>query len=192
MTNNLLQLSHINPCWTLFLDRDGVLNYEKNDDYILNWEEFRFYETTLEAMAILRPLFSRIFLVTNQKGVGKGLMSLADLDKIHVNMLAAIREKGGGIDQLFFCTDTESDSPNRKPNPGMAFQAKALFPEIDFSKSIMVGNRPSDMAFGKNAGMHTVFVATTHPDTAFPHPQIDLRFNHLLEFAQAVAQLRKS
>lgn len=192
MTNNLFQLSHINPCWTLFLDRDGVLNYEKNDDYILNWEEFRFYETTLEAMAILRPLFSRIFLVTNQKGVGKGLMSLADLDKIHVNMLTAIREKGGGIDQLFFCTDIESDSPNRKPNPGMAFQAKALYPEIDFSKSIMVGNRPSDMAFGKNAGMHTVFVATTHPDTAFPHPQIDLRFNHLLEFAQAVAQLRKS
>lgn len=192
MTNNSLQLSHINPCWTLFLDRDGVLNYEKNDDYILNWEEFRFYETTLEAMAILRPLFSRIFLVTNQKGVGKGLMSLADLENIHANMLAAIREKGGGLDQVFFCTDTESDSPNRKPNPGMAFQAKALYPEIDFSKSIMVGNRPSDMAFGKNAGMHTVFVATTHPDTAFPHPQIDLRFNHLLEFAQAVAQLRKS
>lgn len=192
MTNNSLQLSHINPCWTLFLDRDGVLNYEKNDDYILNWEEFRFYETTLEAMAILRPLFSRIFLVTNQKGVGKGLMSLADLENIHAKMLAAIREKGGGLDQVFFCTDTESDSPNRKPNPGMAFQAKALYPEIDFSKSIMVGNRPSDMAFGKNAGMHTVFVATTHPDTAFPHPQIDLRFNHLLEFAQAVAQLRKS
>lgn len=192
MTNNSLQLSHINPCWTLFLDRDGVLNYEKNDDYILNWEEFRFYETTLEAMAILRPLFSRIFLVTNQKGVGKGLMSLADLENIHANMLAAIREKGGGLDQVFFCTDTDSDSPNRKPNPGMAFQAKALYPEIDFSKSIMVGNRPSDMAFGKNAGMHTVFVATTHPDTAFPHPQIDLRFNHLLEFAQAVAQLRKS
>jgi histidinol-phosphate phosphatase family protein len=192
MTNNILQLSHINPCWTLFLDRDGVLNYEKNDDYILNWEEFQFYPTTLEALALLRTQFARIFLVTNQKGVGKGLMSLEDLEIIHQNMLSAIRGKGGNLDHIFFCSDIDSDSPNRKPNPGMAFQAKALYPDIDFAKSIMVGNRPSDMAFGKNAGMHTVFVATTHPQTEDPHPQIDHRFNNLLEFAQAVATLRKS
>jgi len=178
--------------WTLFLDRDGVLNIEKNDDYILNWEEFQFYPTTLDALAILRPLFSRIFLVTNQKGVGRGLMSLVDLENIHANMLSAIQSKGGGLDHLFFCTDLDSDSPNRKPNPGMAFQAKTLYPAVDFNKSIMVGNRPSDMAFGKNAGMHTVFVATTHPQTEDPHPHIDMRFNNLLEFAQAVAALRKS
>lgn len=178
--------------WTLFLDRDGVLNYEKNDDYILNWEEFQFYPTTLEALALLRTQFARIFLVTNQKGVGKGLMLLEDLEHIHAKMLEAIKAKGGNLDHIFFCSDIDSDSPNRKPNPGMAFQAKALYPEIEFAKSIMVGNRPSDMAFGKNAGMHTVFVATTHPETAFPHPQIDLRYENLLEFAQAVSDLRKS
>jgi histidinol-phosphate phosphatase family protein len=192
MTNKPLDLAHTSQDWTLFLDRDGVLNIEKNDDYILNWEEFQFYPTTLDALAILRPLFSRIFLVTNQKGVGRGLMSLADLENIHANMLSAIQSKGGGLDHLFFCTDLDSDSPNRKPNPGMAFQAKTLYPAVDFNKSIMVGNRPSDMAFGKNAGMHTVFVATTHPQTEDPHPQIDQRFNNLLEFAQAVAALRKS
>lgn len=192
MTNKPLDLAHTSQDWTLFLDRDGVLNIEKNDDYILNWEEFQFYPTTLDALAILRPLFSRIFLVTNQKGVGRGLMSLADLENIHANMLSAIQSKGGGLDHLFFCTDLDTDSPNRKPNPGMAFQAKTLYPAVDFNKSIMVGNRPSDMAFGKNAGMHTVFVATTHPQTEDPHPQIDQRFNNLLEFAQAVAALRKS
>jgi histidinol-phosphate phosphatase family protein len=192
MTNKPLDLANTSQDWTLFLDRDGVLNIEKDDDYILNWEEFQFYPTTLEALDILRPLFSRIFLVTNQKGVGKGLMSLEDLENIHSNMLAAIQAKGGGLDHLFFCTDLDSDSPNRKPNPGMAFQAKTLYPAVDFKKSIMVGNRPSDMAFGKNAGMHTVFVATTHPQTEDPHPQIDHRFNNLLEFAQAVATLRKS
>jgi histidinol-phosphate phosphatase family protein len=192
MTNKPLDLALSSQDWTLFLDRDGVLNIEKHDDYILNWSEFQFYETTLEALAILRPLFARIFLVTNQKGVGRGLMSLEDLENIHSNMLAAIRAKGGGLDHLFFCTDLDSDSPNRKPNPGMAFQAKSLYPAVDFTKSIMVGNRPSDMAFGKNAGMHTVFVATTHPQTEDPHPQIDLRFNNLLEFAQAVKALRKS
>jgi D-glycero-D-manno-heptose 1,7-bisphosphate phosphatase len=188
----IMDLRDTSADWTLFLDRDGVLNIEKNDDYILNWEEFQFYPTTLEALAILRPLFSRIFLVTNQKGVGRGLMSLADLEDIHSNMLEAIQSKGGGLDHLFFCTDLDSDSPNRKPNPGMAFQAKTLYPVVDFKKSIMVGNRPSDMAFGKNAGMHTVFVATTHPQTENPHSQIDYRFNNLLEFAQAVAALRKS
>jgi D-glycero-D-manno-heptose 1,7-bisphosphate phosphatase len=192
MTNKPLDLAHTSQDWTLFLDRDGVLNIEKNDDYILNWEEFQFYPTTLDALAILRPLFSRIFLVTNQKGVGRGLMSLADLENIHANMLSAIQSKGGGLDHLFFCIDLDTDSPNRKPNPGMAFQAKSLYPAVDFNKSIMVGNRPSDMAFGKNAGMHTVFVATTHPQTEDPHPQIDLRFNNLLEFAQTVAALRKS
>jgi histidinol-phosphate phosphatase family protein len=178
--------------WTLFLDRDGVLNVEKDNGYILNWDEFVFYPTTLDAMAILRPLFARIFLVTNQKGIGRGLMNLTDLENIHANMLAAIRAKGGNLDHLFFCPDLDSNSPNRKPNPGMAFQAKALYPTVDFTKSIMVGNRPSDMDFGRNAGMHTVFVATTHPETDYPHSAIDLRYNNLLEFAQAVADLRKS
>jgi histidinol-phosphate phosphatase family protein len=190
--NLMMDLRDTSTDWTLFLDRDGVLNIEKDNDYILNWEEFQFYPTTLEALAILRPLFDRIFLVTNQKGVGKGVMSLEDLENIHSNMLAVISSKGGYLDHLFFCSDIESDSPNRKPNPGMAFQAKTLYPTIDFSKSIMVGNRPSDMGFGRNAGMYTVFLATTHPETAFPNPQIDLRFNNLLEFAQTVADLRKS
>ncbi len=188
----MLNLSNTNNNWTLFLDRDGVINHEKDNDYILNWNEFKFYDGTIEALAILRPLFKKIFLVTNQKGVGKGLMQLADLENIHHNMLQAIRAKDGDIDHLFFCADLDSDSPNRKPNPGMAFQAKEIYPDTNFAESIMVGNRISDMAFGRNAGIYTVFLATTHPEVEFPNPQIDLRFNNLLEFAQAVAHLRKS
>ncbi len=68
----------------------------------------------------------------------------------------------------------------------MALQAKTDFPEIDFSKSIMIGNRLSDMAFGKNAGMNTIFVATTHPETSFPNPLIDLRFEDLEAVANAL------
>ena len=82
----------------------------------------------------------------------------------------------------------EHNSINRKPQPGMAMQAKEMFPSIDFSTSIMVGNRPSDMAFGRNAGLHTVFLATTHPETPFPDPSIDFRFNNLLEFANALSK----
>ena len=68
----------------------------------------------------------------------------------------------------------------------MIQKMKEKFPNIDFTKSLMVGNRTSDMEFGRNAGLHTVFLATTHPETAFPNSLIDYRFNHLLEFAKAI------
>ncbi len=182
----MLDLKKIDNTWTLFLDRDGVINHDKDNDYILNWSEFRFYDSTLEAMAILEKHFGRIVVTTNQKGVGKGLMSVVDLDTIHANMLSLIHQNGGRIDKIYYCSDLSDDSVNRKPNPGMAFQAKADFAEIDLSKSMIVGNRISDMGFGRNAGIYTVFVATTHPETAFPNPLIDLRFDDLLSFAKAL------
>jgi histidinol-phosphate phosphatase family protein len=188
----MLDLEKIDTRWTLFLDRDGVINHDKDNDYIRNWDEFRFYDETLEAIALLSKLFNRILVATNQKGVGKGLMSLADLTNIHSNMLTGIQQVGGRIDKVYYCTDLLDDSPCRKPNPGMAHQAKSDFPEIDLSKSIIVGNRISDMGFGRNAGMHTVFVTTTHPETPYPDPLIDLCFNNLLEFALSCTKARKS
>ncbi len=188
----MFSIDQIDKSFTLFIDRDGVINEEKHEDYILNWEEFKFYDGTISAMALLRSLFDKIILVTNQKGVGKKLMSVKDLHHIHNSMLDQIRKGGGDIDQILYCTDTDNDSMNRKPQPGMAFQAKALFPQIDFKRSIMIGNRLSDMGFGRNAGMHTVFLATTNPETEFPHPLIDLRFDDLLSFAKALSELTKS
>ncbi len=182
----MLDLLKIDADWTLFLDRDGVINHEKDNDYIRNWEEFRFYDSTLEAMALLAPVFPRIVVTTNQKGIGKGLMTVADLDRIHQHMQSDIKKNGGRIDRIYYCSDLADDSINRKPNPGMAYQAKEDFPAIDFSKSIIAGNRISDMKFGRNAGMHTVFMATTHPETAFPDPLIDLRYPDLLSFAKAI------
>lgn len=182
----MLALDQVNNEWTLFLDRDGVLNHEKDNDYVLNWDEFKFYEGIPEALASLNHRFKHIVIVTNQKGVGKGVMQLEDLQHIHDNMLSIIEKAGGRIDQIYFCSDLSDNSPNRKPQPGMAFQAQHDFPDIDLSKSIMAGNRPNDMKFGRNAGMYTVYLATTHPDTPFPHPDIDLRFNSLIEFTDAL------
>jgi D-glycero-D-manno-heptose 1,7-bisphosphate phosphatase len=181
-----LNLAVINPNWTLFLDRDGVINVEKKEDYIRNWEEFQFYDESILALPILAQKFNRILITTNQKGIGKGLMTHEDLLQIHSNMLNAIQKAGGRIDHIYYCADVDNDSPNRKPQPGMAFQAKAQFPQIQLNESIMVGNRTSDMQFGRNAGMHTVFLATTHPETPFPHESIDYRFDNLLDFANAL------
>lgn len=180
------QFTDITHDWTLFLDRDGVINVEKKEDYIRNWGEFEFYKESLEALPILANKFKTIVIVTNQKGIGKGLMTHEDLAFIHQNMVDKISQVGGRIDHIFYCPDLDNHSPNRKPQPGMAYQAKTKFPSIDFNKSIMVGNRSSDMHFGKNATLHTVFLATTHPETEFPNPLIDYRFDHLLTFAKSI------
>ena len=182
----MFDLNAIDNCWTLFLDRDGVINFERNNDYVKAWEEFKFYDESIKALPLLAAKFTTIVIATNQKGVGKGIMTEESLQTIHHNMVNEIVNLGGRIDHIFYCTDLDNESINRKPQPGMALQAKEKFPSIDFTKSIMVGNRTSDMEFGRNAGLHTVFLATTHPETAYPNPLIDYRFNHLLEFANAI------
>jgi histidinol-phosphate phosphatase family protein len=179
----MVQLAAIDKSYTLFIDRDGVINYEKKESYILNWNEFKFYEDVTNAMKIINEIFGTIVMVTNQKGIGKNLMTTDDLNNIHQNMQLHLESAGGRIDKIYYCSDLEDTSINRKPNPGMAFQAKADFPLIDFSKSLMIGNKLSDMQFGRNAGMHTVYLATTNPEVPFPHADIDFRFNTLFEFA---------
>ncbi|BAV06262.1 D-glycero-D-manno-heptose 1,7-bisphosphate phosphatase/D-glycero-alpha-D-manno-heptose 1-phosphate guanylyltransferase [Filimonas lacunae] len=179
--------------WTLFLDRDGVINLEKKADYILHVGEFGFYEGVLEAMPVFNQLFGTIVMVTNQKGIGKGLMTVDHLTEIHDHMLGEMKKLGGRIDKIYFAPDLDQDAYNRKPNPGMAFQAKADFPDIDFTKSIMVGNKLSDMEFAHNAGIaHSVFLATTNPETPFPHPLIEQRFNSLAEYAAHLQALTKA
>jgi histidinol-phosphate phosphatase family protein len=184
-----LDLQSIGKDWTLFLDRDGVINHEKDQSYILHYGEFVFYEGAKEALRYLAERFDRIILVTNQKGVGKGLMSEQDLHTIHEKMSNEVLLEGGRIDAIYFAPSLQNDHPDRKPNPGMAFKAQKDFPGIDLSKSIMVGNNLSDMEFGRNAGMCTVFLRTTSPDQSLPHPSIDLSYNSLYDFAKALQGL---
>ena len=183
-TTKLIPFKNIDKTWTLFLDRDGVINHEKPLDYIHNWDEFVFYEGVLDAIKIFSGIFNRIVVVTNQKGVGKGLTLLSDLEIIHENMKAQIKAAGGHIDEVYFCPDLDEQSPYRKPNPGMGLKAKAQFPEIDFKKSIMIGNTLGDMEFGRNLGILTVFLSTTRPEVSSEDPRIDLYLNSLQNFAE--------
>jgi len=179
----MLPLKQIDNTWTLFLDRDGVINYEKYQDYIHTWNEFKFYEGVLEAIRIFAKKFHRIIVVTNQKGVGKGLTKLDDLHTIHANMEKEIVKAGGRLDAVFYCSDLEETSPFRKPNPGMGLQAVKQFPDIDISKAIMVGNTISDMEFGRNLGVYTIFLPTTRPDVDLTDKRIDAVCDSLIAFA---------
>ncbi len=178
-------LKDIDKTWTLFLDRDGVINHEKHLDYIHTWDEFRFYDGVKEAIKIFSEKFGRLFVVTNQRGVAKGLTKSEDLDLIHKNMLQELSDAGGRINKVYFCA--EMQSPNRKPNPGMGLLAQKDFPEVDFSRSIMIGNTLSDMKFGRNLGVAAnIFLPTTRKEVDVKHEDIDLVFPDLIAAARAL------
>ncbi len=177
-------VTSVDKKWTVFLDRDGVINKEIGSDYVRTVDEFQFYPGALDAIKSIQGIFGRTIVVTNQRGVGKKIMSIEDLNNIHSFMLSSIIKSGGNIDAIFCCTSINEKDINRKPNPGMAFQALEKLPDIDLEKSIMVGNKLSDMEFARNAGMYSVFITTTNPEVQLPHPDIDLAFDSLLDFSK--------
>lgn len=172
--------------WTLFLDRDGVINEEIVGSYITTPDEFMFCDGALEALSILGGIFGSIVVVTNQRGVGRGIMSLEALREINAKMTTAVSTAGGRIDKIYSCTAVEDTDHNRKPNTGMAAQAKEDFPEIDYRKSIIVGNSLSDMEFGKRLAMNSVFLTTKHEPFELPNDLIDQQFGSLLSWAKTL------
>ena len=149
------------PYDALLLDRDGVINVLRPGDYVKTWEEFVFCDGALEALRLLEPLFRRIVIVSNQRGVGRGLMTEADLEAIHAGMLACIREAGGCIDRIYVCTATDEADPRRKPNTGMLDEVCADYPDIDLRRSILAGDSPSDRQMAERAGIPFVRITKT-------------------------------
>ncbi len=151
-------IATIDNSWTLFLDRDGVINKRIMGGYVTCNSEFSFLPGVLESIKSFSTIFRRIIIVTNQQGVGKGIMTQLQLNSLHDFMRSEIEQSGGKIDEIFYCTDIAQAQDNcRKPSIKMANRAIECFPEIDLKKSIMVGDSLSDIQFGKNAGMITIF-----------------------------------
>lgn len=167
---------HIDKSWTLFLDRDGVINKKLENDYVKHWVEFEFLDGVFDALKHLSKLFGHIVVVTNQQGIGKKLYRTEDLELIHKNMLYEISYHGGRIDKVYFSPYLDAEQhPTRKPGIGMALNARADFPKIDFSKSLIIGDSMSDMAFGRSAGMKTLYIS----ETPKQDEKIDFNFTSL-------------
>jgi D-glycero-alpha-D-manno-heptose 1-phosphate guanylyltransferase len=143
---------------TLFLDRDGVLNRHILGDYVRTPGMWEWMPGILQAMALWAKKFRHIVLVTNQRGVGKGVMTDADLAKVHAQMMKDVLEAGGRLDLILACTAVSEEDPRRKPNPGMFYEACNLFPDIDATSSVMLGDAPSDAAFAKNSRMNFILL----------------------------------
>lgn len=151
----------VDKSWTLFLDRDGVINELIKGEYIKEWNKFKFTKGAQQAIAKLSGLFGRILIITNQSGIGKGAMTEDALNSIHKNMTKEIEQVGGKIEKIYYCPHDYlvENCDCRKPKDGMINQAKGDFRDIDFAKSVLVGDMEKDIILGRSIGACTVHIS---------------------------------
>ncbi len=175
----------IDKGWSLFLDRDGVINERIVDGYVTRWEEFTFLPGVLEALKVFDKLFGRIVVVSNQQGVGKELMTESDVIGIHEKLEEQVKKYGGRIDSIYFAPHLAKErNIMRKPNVGMALKARRDFPDIRFRQSVIVGDSLTDMLFGRRLGMQTVFLSENISDLRKGYKLIDYTYPNLITIAQ--------
>ena len=144
---------------TVFLDRDGVIN-ENRDDHVKSWSEFRFLPGALDALRMLTRQRFRIFVVTNQACVNRGLASPSTINDIHRRMSYTARSHGARIEDVRFCPHRPDEACHcRKPHPGMLLDL-ALTHGLSLSRAYLVGDAASDIAAGRAVGCKTVMVRT--------------------------------
>lgn len=144
---------------TLFLDRDGVINVLRVNDYVKDVSELELREDFLNSIPLISSHFGKVFIVTNQQGIAKGICTQEQVDEVHRHLLDRLENHGLHIDNIYMCPHLAgSGCPCRKPETGLAMQAKKDYPDIDFARSVMIGDSASDMRFGRNCGMETVFI----------------------------------
>jgi histidinol-phosphate phosphatase family protein len=173
--------------WSLFLDRDGVINRRIPDDYVKRPEDFEFLPGVTEALAKFARIFRYIVIVTNQQGIGRGIMTVNDLEMVHRKMLSDIAEAGGRIDKIYFSPDLKnSRSFTRKPAVGMGLKARKDLTGLRFRESIMAGDTASDMLFGKRLGMTTVLITQDISELHDCSELADFSFTDLVSLAAAL------
>lgn len=142
----------------IFLDRDGVL-IENRSDYVREWSHIQIFPEAIQALSHLHNY--KVVIVTNQSGVGRGLISLKVANDINDRLIKLIKKKNGHIDGVFMCPHTPEDQCNcRKPSPGLLLQAAKEL-SLDLSQSWMIGDAWSDLLAGKGAGVRGVALLKT-------------------------------
>ena len=141
----------------IFIDRDGVINYNRND-YVKSWDEFKFIPGAKEAIKKINDSKVLLIIITNQSPIGRGIFTPDTLHKIHTRMLDEISKKGGHIDAIYYCPHHPDDNCDcRKPKPGLILRATHDF-NIDLSHSWMIGDSDSDLVAGRTVGCNVIMV----------------------------------
>ncbi|MDB5033434.1 MAG: D,D-heptose 1,7-bisphosphate phosphatase [Chlorobi bacterium] len=147
------------PRRAFFLDRDGIVNRRRIDDYVKDPSEFDFIEDIFSVLPLMRAAGGLVVLITNQRGIGRGLMTEEGLAAIHDAMQRELlRRTGSRFDAIYHCPHDHADECDcRKPLPGMLLRAAAEH-GIDLAASWMIGDSESDILAGIAAGCHTAKV----------------------------------
>jgi D-glycero-D-manno-heptose 1,7-bisphosphate phosphatase len=168
----------------VFFDRDGVVNVRMVKDYVKNINEFKFLPDFLYFFPKIVNAGYDTFLITNQQGVSKGIMSIEQLKAV-LNFMQDQLTKYFGFcfKDLFYCIEpAESGSYFRKPNPGMIIEAIVKW-DIDIENSWVIGDSPSDAKAGKTAGLNTILIGDySHNE----QPEADYIVKDFFEIEQIV------
>jgi D-glycero-D-manno-heptose 1,7-bisphosphate phosphatase len=140
----------MNPA--LFLDRDGVI-IENRSNYVRTWSDVSFYAQVLSSLKKIESSKYKIFIITNQSAIGRGIISQKTAESINNQLVNEIQSAGGRIDGVFMCPHTPDDNCYcRKPQPGMILDAADAF-SLDLIHSILIGDALSDIIAGQTAGV---------------------------------------
>jgi len=153
--------SHI----AVFLDRDGTVNVEK--EYISSPDQLELLPNSARAIRELNGLGAKVFVITNQSGVARGLFSEEDVAVIHSALRALLKKEEAFVDDFFYCPHLpgaavrqyDKECECRKPKPGMLHAAEKKY-SIDLSRSFVIGDRCIDIRAGKAVAAGTVMVST--------------------------------
>ncbi len=168
----------------LFLDRDGTIMVEV--DHCCRPEDVALVPGAREAMATARAAGYWLIVITNQSGIGRGYFTEADYRRVEARLAQLLGE--AAPDATYFCPDLPSKpTPRRKPGVGMIEEATAAF-SIDLGQSWMIGDKPADIACGRNAGVRTVLVETGYGRKSAASCSPDYRVDAL---PTAIAQVLK-
>ncbi len=175
-------ISQLTPRPTVFLDRDGTLMDEV--DYCRRPEDVRVVPGAAELLADLRTRGWLAILITNQSGIGRGIVSLAEYQAVHAEFL---RQMNHQLDAAYFCPDAPpTTSSLRKPEPGMILEAMDAFP-VQRDLSWMVGDKAADIVCGKRAGLRTALVRTGY-GKSYDGPEPDLVAQDVTEVLKHLAR----
>ena len=187
MAKDIMTIAKRNQAF-LLLDRDGVINEERSN-YVLNWEQFVFKKDFLENVYLCSEFFDKIFIVTNQSCVGRGLLSVAKLNFIHKKMIEAIGEAGAIIDKVYFSTGIDNSDPRRKPGTAMIDEIQFDYPSFNAKNTVMLGNRHSDMEFAKKSMITSIHYTNNNTEIEVSSSLADWRLRNWNEFYKLIPEL---
>ena len=175
------------PQRVVFLDRDGTINIDHG--YVHRIEDWEFAKQSPEALGILKNEDFKLAVVSNQAGIADGRFDSDAVDTLHYHLELLLKDSGVLLDAIAFCPHhRDGNCVCRKPKPGLAQTVEDQIGPIDYANSWVVGDKESDIGFGKNIGSKTALIQSDYWDEENLKMQPDMIVESLFEFATKIAK----